>query len=64
MSLYTLASIMPETVNMPPITAHTYTMKCRMSSFVYQYVMVVGAKSYLLLMIYYTLITYLHSCEL
>lgn len=48
MSLYTLASIMLDTVNMPPITAHTYTMKCRMSSFVCQYVTVVGAKSYLI----------------
>lgn len=50
MTLYTLASIILETVKMPPMTAHTWTMKCRISSFVYQYVTVVGAKSYLVYM--------------
>ena len=46
--LYTLASIILETVNMPPITAHTCTKKCNKSSLVYQKFTVVGAKSYLI----------------
>lgn len=62
-TLYTLDSIMLETVKMPPMTAHTCTRKCNKPSLVYQNFTVVGAKSYLIT-VFNTLIIHLVDGEL